>query len=58
MPNPAKYNNSIAKDNKICVSGSVEGVKIAPRIVATNIMYLQAPNICFADTIFSRPTSI
>ena len=45
MPNPAKYNNNIAKDNNSCVNGSVEGVKIAPRIVATSIIYRHAPNI-------------
>ena len=45
MPNPAKYNNSIAIDNNSCVNGSVDGVKIAPRIVAINITYRQALNI-------------
>ena len=51
MPNPEKYNSNIAKDNNNCVKGSVQGVKIAPRTVETNITYRHAFNICFGDTI-------
>lgn len=46
MTNPVKYNINIAIDSNNCVNGSVEGVKIAPRIVDINIIYLHAPNIC------------
>ena len=58
MPTPEKYNINIAIDNNNCVNGSVEGVKIAPIIVETNIIYRHAANICFADIIFSKPTNI
>ena len=58
MPNPEKYNSSIATDNNNCVKGSVEGVKIAPRIVEINTMYLHALNICCGDTILSKPIKI
>ena len=56
--NPEKYNNNIAEDNNNCVKGSVEGVKIAPRIVETNIIYFQALNICLGDIISNNPTKI
>ena len=58
MPNPEKYNSNIANDNNNCVKGSVEGVKIAPRTVETNITYRHAPNISLADTIFNNPIKI
>ena len=58
MPNPVKYNSNIAKDSNNCVKGSVEGVKIAPRMVETSIIYLHAPNICLAETIFNNPINI
>ena len=58
MPNPEKYNSNIAKDNNNCVKGSVEGVKIAPRTVETNITYRHAFNICLGDTIFNNPNKI
>jgi hypothetical protein len=58
MPNPEKYSNNIAKDNNNCVNGSVEGVKIAPKIVETNITYRHAFNICCGDTIFNKPIKI
>ena len=55
---PEKYNNNIATERSSCVNGSVEGVKIAPRIVENNIIYLQESNICFIDTIFNKPNKI
>ena len=58
MPNPEKYSSNMAKDNNNCVNGSVEGVKIAPRTVESNITYRQALNICFGETILSNPTKI
>ena len=58
MANPVKYNSNIAKDNNNCVKGSVEGVKIAPRMVDTSIIYLHALNICLGDTMFNSPTNI
>jgi hypothetical protein len=36
----------------------LKGVKIAPRIVETNIIYRHAPNICLGDTIFNNPIKI
>ena len=45
MPAPEKYNINIAIESNICVNGSVEGVKIAPIIVDSNITYLHDPNI-------------
>jgi len=58
IPTPEKYNNNIAVESNNCVNGSVEGVKIAPRIVETNIIYRHAPNICLADTMFNKPIKI
>jgi hypothetical protein len=58
MPTPEKYNNNIAKESNNCVSGSVEGVKIAPKIVDTSITYRHAANICLADTKFNNPNKI
>ena len=57
-PNPKKYNNSIAEESNNCVKGSVEGVKIAPRIVDINIIYRQAPSICSTVIIFNNPIKI
>lgn len=45
MPAPEKYNINIAIESKICVRGSVDGVKIAPTIVEPNITYRHEPNI-------------
>ena len=58
MPNPEKYNNNIATESNSCVKGSVDGVKIAPKIVETNITYRQAPSICLGETIFNNPIKI
>jgi hypothetical protein len=38
IPTPEKYNNNIATESNICVSGSVDGVNIAPIIVEIRIM--------------------
>ena len=48
----------MAIDNNSWVKGSVEGVKIAPKIVEISITYRHALNICVADTIFSNPIKI
>ena len=56
IPTPEKYNNNIAIESNNCVSGSVEGVKIAPIMVDIKSMYRHDINICFADTIFNNPS--
>lgn len=38
IPTPEKYNVTIANESNNCVSGSVEGVKIAPIIVEIKSM--------------------
>ena len=38
IPTPEKYNVTIANESNSCVSGSVEGVKIAPIIVEIKSM--------------------
>ena len=48
----------MAPDNKICVTGSVDGVKTAPIIVATKITYFHCFNILCPDTIPSIPNII
>ena len=58
MPTPKRYSNKIADESNNCVSGSVEGVKIAPIIVEIRIIYLQEFNICFTDTTFRKPNKI
>lgn len=55
---PLKYNAKIAVDIIICVTGSVEGVNIAPKIVDITIMYFHADNIFFDEIIFMRPNTI
>ena len=45
-------------DKSDIVKGSVEGVKIAPSTVESNITYRHAFNICCGDTIFNNPSKI
>ncbi len=48
-PAPKMYNSRIAPDNNIWVMGSVEGVKIAPIIVAARITYFHCFNISLLE---------
>ena len=56
-PEPPKYRLSKAVDNKICVTGSVDGVIIAAAIVQITITYFQADNIFSPVTIPSNPNT-
>jgi hypothetical protein len=54
-PEPPKYKLNSATDNKICVTGSVEGVIIAATIVQITITYFHADSIRLPDTISNKP---
>ena len=56
MKHPPKNKLSIAEDNNNCVIGSVDGVKIAPKIVDPNTIYFQAANMVSLVTIPDKPT--
>ena len=43
---------------RICVIGSVDGVRIAPRTEAKNTIYCQYDNICCAENISKIPNII
>ena len=54
-PEPPKYKANKANDIKICVTGSVDGVKIADTIVQITITYLHAESIRLPETIPKIP---
>lgn len=54
-PAPIMYNSTIAPDNNIWVMGSVEGVKIAPMIVAARITYFHCFSISLLETTPNIP---
>lgn len=55
---PLKYNASKAPDNKSCVIGSVDGVIMAPRIVAITTTYFHDLSIDLPEIIPNNPTTI
>lgn len=48
---PKKYKKNKAPDNNNCVTGSAEGVNIAPKMVQTSIIGLQQLSISFGSII-------
>lgn len=54
-PEPPKYRLNNATDNKIWVTGSVDGVITAATTVQTTITYFHAANIFSPETIPSKP---
>lgn len=56
-PEPPRYKLNNATDNKICVTGSVDGVIIAATIVQITITYFQADSIFSPVTIPNNPNT-
>jgi hypothetical protein len=54
-PAPKIYSSTIAPDNNIWVMGSVDGVKIAPIMVAARITYFHCFSISRLETIPNIP---
>jgi len=54
---PPRYKLIKATVNKICVTGSVDGVIIAAKIVEPTITYFQADSIAFPDKIPNKPNT-
>ena len=57
-PDPPKYNANKALAIKICVTGSVDGVIIAAKVVAITTIYFQADNIVLPETKPNKPKII